>query len=130
MPLMEHGKWTASPEQSLLLRQSIHGLVDDDEEGEESRLDFNFDAIDADIDLDDSVRSNPRMSALSGHVSSAGMTDTSEGPKPRKTIDRWSASTGKPAAMTLKEQERVMQLQFMCIVTLEYHFHLQKYVCV
>ncbi|KAG0067799.1 hypothetical protein BGZ89_005670 [Linnemannia elongata] len=105
---MEHGKWTASPEQSLLLRQSIHGLVDDDEEGEESRLDFNFDAIDADIDLDDSVRSNPRMSALSGHVSSAGMTDTSEGPKPRKTIDRWSAGTGKPAAMTLKEQERII----------------------
>ncbi|KAG0291001.1 hypothetical protein BGZ96_005575 [Linnemannia gamsii] len=105
---MEHGKWTASPEQSLLLRQSIHGLVDDDEEGEESRLDFNFDAIDADIDLDDSVRSNPRMSALSGHVSSAGMTDTSEGPKPRKTIDRWSAGTGKPATMTLKEQERII----------------------
>ncbi|KAF9140776.1 hypothetical protein BGX30_005982 [Mortierella sp. GBA39] len=105
---MEHGKWSASPEQSLLLRQSIHGLVDDDEEGEESRLDFNFDAIDADIDLDDSVRSNPRMSALSGHVSSAGMTDTSEGPKPRKTIDRWSAGTGKPAAMTLKEQERII----------------------
>ncbi|KAF9152313.1 hypothetical protein BG015_005459 [Linnemannia schmuckeri] len=105
---MEHGKWTASPEQSLLLRQSIHGLVDDDEEGEESRLDFNFDAIDADIDLDDSVRSNPRMTALSGHVSSAGMTDTSEGPKPRKTIDRWSAGTGKPAAMTLKEQERII----------------------
>ncbi|KAK3805059.1 MAG: hypothetical protein JOS17DRAFT_768917 [Linnemannia elongata] len=105
---MEHGKWTASPEQSLLLRQNIHGLVDDDEEGEESRLDFNFDAIDADIDLDDSVRSNPRMSALGGHVSSAGMTDTSEGPKPRKTIDRWSAGTGKPAAMTLKEQERII----------------------
>ncbi|KAF9128184.1 hypothetical protein BGW39_005287 [Mortierella sp. 14UC] len=105
---MENGKWTASPEQSLLLRQSIHGLIEDDEEGEESRLDFNFDAIDADIDLDDSVRSNPRMSALSGHVSSAGMTDTSEGPKPRKTIDRWSATTGKPATMTLKEQEKII----------------------
>ncbi|KAG0209086.1 hypothetical protein BGX33_005850, partial [Mortierella sp. NVP41] len=104
---MENGKWTASPEQSLLLRQSIYG-PDDDDEGEESRLDFNFDAIDADIDLDDSVRSNPRLSALSGHVSSAGMTDTSEGPKPRKTIDRWSASTGKPATMTLKEQEKVI----------------------
>ncbi|KAF9901299.1 hypothetical protein EC991_006281 [Linnemannia zychae] len=105
---MENGKWTASPEQSLLLRQSIHGLIEDDEEGEESKLDFIFDAIDADINLDDSVRSNPRMSALSGHVSSAGMTDTSEGPKPRKTIDRWSATTGKPATMTLKEQEKII----------------------
>ncbi|KAG0277456.1 hypothetical protein BGZ95_005913 [Linnemannia exigua] len=105
---MENGKWTASPEQSLLLRQSIHGLIEDDEEGEESRLEFNFDAIDADIDLDDSVRSNPRMSALSGHVSSAGMTDTSEGLKARKTIDRWSATTGKPATMTLKEQEKII----------------------
>ncbi|KAF9922576.1 hypothetical protein FBU30_007311 [Linnemannia zychae] len=107
-PVMEHGKWTTSPEQSLMFRQSIHELMEDDEEGEESRLDFNFDAIDADIDLDDSVRSNPRLSTISGHVSSAGMTDTSEGPRPRKTIDRWSATSGKPAAMTLKEQEKII----------------------
>jgi len=104
---MENGKWTASPDQSLLLRQGIHGLEYDDGEGEVSRLDFNFDAIEADIELDESVRSNPRMGALSGHVSSAGMTDTSEGSKPRRTIDRWSASTGKAATMTLREQEGV-----------------------
>lgn len=127
---MEHGKWTASPEQSLLLRQSIHGLVEDDEEGEESRLDFNFDAIDADIDLDDSVRSNPRMSALSGHVSSAGMTDTSEGPKPRKTIDRWSAGTGKPATMTLKEQERVKaQVKSICYWLMIIILHVRTRLC-
>lgn len=101
-------KFTASPEHSLLLRHGrLEGLDEDEEEGEESRLDFNFDAIDADIYLDDSVRSNPRFTGLSGHESS-GLTDTSEGgPKLRKTIDRWSASTGKPATMTLKEQEKV-----------------------
>ncbi|KAF9370756.1 hypothetical protein CPB97_002496 [Podila verticillata] len=102
-------KFTASPEHSLLLRHGrLEGLDEDEEEGEESRLDFNFEAIDADIDLDDSVRSNPRFTGLSGHESS-GLTDISEGgPKLRKTIDRWSASTGKPATMTLKEQEKVI----------------------
>ncbi|KAG0348377.1 hypothetical protein BG004_005322, partial [Podila humilis] len=104
---MENGKYTASPEHSLLLRHGS-GLDDDDEEAEESRLDFNFDAIDADIDLDESVRSSTRFNGLSGHESLAGMTDISEGLKPRKTIDRWSASTGKPATMTLKEQEKVI----------------------
>ncbi|KAG0353650.1 hypothetical protein BG005_007088 [Podila minutissima] len=107
---MENGKFTASPEHSLLLRHGrLEGMDDDEEEGEESRLDFNFDAIDADIDLDDSVRSSTRFTGLSGHESLAGLTDASEGgPKPRKTIDRWSASTGKPATMTLKEQEKVI----------------------
>lgn len=92
-------------------------MDDDEEEGEESRLDFNFDAIDADIDLDDSVRSSTRFTGLSGHESLAGLTDASEGgPKPRKTIDRWSASTGKPATMTLKEQEKVPANIFFCLM--------------
>ncbi|KAF9960434.1 hypothetical protein BGZ72_006970 [Mortierella alpina] len=105
---MDNIRWTASPEQSLLLRQGPQGLDEDDEEGEESRLELTFDALDADIHLDNSVRSNPRLNALSGHASSAGMTDISEGPRTQKTIDRWSASTGKPATMTLKEQEKVI----------------------
>ncbi|KAG0364245.1 hypothetical protein BGZ54_007700 [Gamsiella multidivaricata] len=103
---MENGKWTASPDQSLLLKYGANGLDEEEEEGEESRLDLTFDAIDADINLDESIRSNPRLNALSGHASSSGMTDTSE--KARKTIDRWSANTGKPATMTLKEQEKII----------------------
>ncbi|KAF9287592.1 hypothetical protein BGZ68_001580 [Mortierella alpina] len=91
-----------------MLRQGPQGLDEDDEEAEESRLELTFDALDADIHLDNSVRSNPRLNAHSGHASSAGMTDISEGPKTQKTIDRWSASTGKPATMTLKEQEKVI----------------------
>ncbi|KAG0046642.1 hypothetical protein BGZ83_008212 [Gryganskiella cystojenkinii] len=98
-----------------------HGLEFDDEDGEESRLDFNFEAIDADIDLDDSLhQSNPRftLSMSNGYASSLGMTAADSGtgssggergvPQPKKTIDRWSASTGKPATMTLKEQEKVI----------------------
>lgn len=104
---MDNIRWTTSPEQSLMLRQGPQGLDEDDEEAEESRLELTFDALDADIHLDNSVRSNPRLNAHSGHASSAGMTDISEGPKTQKTIDRWSASTGKPATMTLKEQEKV-----------------------
>ncbi|KAF9950566.1 hypothetical protein BGZ70_001306 [Mortierella alpina] len=91
-----------------MLRQGPQGLDEDDEEAEESRLELTFDALDADIHLDNSVRSNPRLNAHNGHASSAGMTDISEGPKTQKTIDRWSASTGKPATMTLKEQEKVI----------------------
>ncbi|KAG0304460.1 hypothetical protein BGZ98_005495 [Dissophora globulifera] len=105
---MENGKWTASPDQSLLQRYGSAGAEDDDEDGEESRLELTFDAIDADINLDESIRSNPRLSALSGHISSAGMTDISDGARSRKTIDRWSGTAGKPAAMTLKEQEKVI----------------------
>ncbi|KAF9349514.1 hypothetical protein BGX26_012195 [Mortierella sp. AD094] len=105
---MENGKWAASPDQSLLLRYGSQGPDEDEEEGEESRLDLTFDAIDADINLDESVRSNPRMNALSGHQSSAGLSDASEIAKARKVIDRWSANTGKPATMTLKEQEKVI----------------------
>jgi len=136
---MDHGKWTTSPDQSSLLmvqaagvtaHQGGFGLEYEDEDGEESRLDFNFEAIDADIDLDDSMQSshpnnttNPRMLASlnGGHASSlgGGMTDSGElvggggtapgmgVPRSQKTIDRWSAGTGKPATMTLKEQEKV-----------------------
>ncbi|KAF9114044.1 hypothetical protein BGX27_000243 [Mortierella sp. AM989] len=105
---MENGKWVASPDQSILLRYGYQGLDEDEEEGEESRLDLTFDAIDADINLDESVRSNPRMNALSGRQSSIGLSDASENAKARKVIDRWSANTGKPATMTLKEQEKVI----------------------
>ncbi|GJJ73159.1 hypothetical protein EMPS_05517 [Entomortierella parvispora] len=137
---MDHGKWTASPDQSSLLmvqsagataHQGGFGLEYEDEDGEESRLDFNFEAIDADIDLDDSMQSslpnstNPRMLASlnGGHASSLGgaMTDSGElvgggtgtapgmgVPRSQKTIDRWSAGSGKPATMTLKEQEKVI----------------------
>ncbi|KAG0202470.1 hypothetical protein BGX28_005020 [Mortierella sp. GBA30] len=105
---MENFRWTTSPEQSLQLRYGSQGLDEDDEEGEESRLELTFDALDADIHLDNSVRTNPRLNSYSGHASSAGMTDSSEGTRTQKTIDRWSASTGKPATMTLKEQEKVI----------------------
>lgn len=137
---MDQGKWTTSPDQSSLLmvqaagvtaHQGGFGLEYEDEDGEESRLDFNFEAIDADIDLDDSMQSshpnnstNPRMLAsLNGGRASSlggGMTDSGElvgggggtapgmgVPRSQKTIDRWSAGTGKPATMTLKEQEKV-----------------------
>ncbi|ORZ19225.1 hypothetical protein BCR41DRAFT_351783 [Lobosporangium transversale] len=105
---MENPKWAASPDQSLLLRYGSHGLDEDEEEGEESKLDLTFDAIDADINLDESARSNSRPNALGGHMSSAGVTDITDGAKARKTIDRWSSTAGKPATMTLKEQEKII----------------------
>ncbi|KAG0266362.1 hypothetical protein BG011_002481 [Mortierella polycephala] len=105
---MDKSQWTASPEQSLSQRHGPYSLNEDDEDDEISRLDFNFGAIDADIILDDSIRTNPRLTAHSGHVSSTETAETSEGPRPQKTIDRWSANTGKPAIMTLKEQEKAI----------------------
>ncbi|KAF8934386.1 hypothetical protein EDD21DRAFT_377196 [Dissophora ornata] len=104
---MENGKW-ASPDQSSFLRYGPNGADDEEEEGEESRVELTLDAIDADINLDESIRSNPRFNVTGGYVSSAGMTDISDGARSRKTIDRWSGNTGKPATMTLKEQEKVI----------------------
>ncbi|KAF9438123.1 hypothetical protein BGZ76_009654 [Entomortierella beljakovae] len=105
---MENGKWTTSPDQSLLLRYGSHGLEEDEEEGEESRLELTFDAIDADINLDESVRSNSRMYTQASQQNLNGASDTPENALARKAIERWTANTGKPAAMTLKEQEKVI----------------------
>ncbi|KAF9185159.1 hypothetical protein BGZ51_002930 [Haplosporangium sp. Z 767] len=105
---MDKAQWTTSPEQSLSQHHGPYSLNEDDEDDEISRLDFNFGAIDADIILDDSIRTNPRLTAHSSHVSTTETAETSEGPRPQKTIDRWSANTGKPAIMTLKEQEKAI----------------------
>ncbi|KAF9397521.1 hypothetical protein BGX21_008781 [Mortierella sp. AD011] len=102
---MENGKWTVSPDQSLLLRYGSQGLDEDEEEGEESRVELTLDAIDADINRDESVRS---MNAFSGHHNITGLTNANEPVTARKATDLRSGSTGKPAAMTLKEQEKVI----------------------
>ncbi|KAI1294083.1 hypothetical protein EDD11_008256 [Mortierella claussenii] len=105
---MENGKLTVSPDQSLLLKYGSQGVEEDEEEGEESRLNFTLDAIDADINLDNSVRSHPLLNALGGHVSSTGMTNTSQGRNRKPTIDQWNTNTGKPATMSLKKQEETI----------------------
>ncbi|KAG0004343.1 hypothetical protein BGZ79_009575 [Entomortierella chlamydospora] len=102
---MENGKWTVSPDQSLLLRYGSQGLDEDEEEGEESRVELTLDAIDADINRDESVRST---NAFSGHQNTTGLPNANETAIARKATDLRSGNTGKPAAMTLKEQEKVI----------------------
>ncbi|KAG0024459.1 hypothetical protein BGZ80_002773 [Entomortierella chlamydospora] len=105
---MENGKWTVSPDQSLLLRYGSQGLDEDEEEGEESRVELTLDAIDADINRDESVRST---NAFSGHQNTTGLPNANETAIARKATDLRSGNTGKPAAMTLKEQEKNIELK-------------------
>ncbi|KAG0244473.1 hypothetical protein B0O80DRAFT_436564 [Mortierella sp. GBAus27b] len=104
---MEDPRWTTSPEQLMQARHASHGV-----EEEKDEYELAFDAIDADINLDESTRENP-LYALSGHSHSVSMNGTSEGVNPQslqRPGDRWSTnSTSKPAAMTLKEQEKVIE---------------------
>lgn len=101
---MEDPRWTTSPEQLLQTKYPSNGMGEEKDEYE-----LALDAIDADINLDESTRDNP-LYAFSGYDTSAGLngTGTSEGVHSQKAGDRWSTNTSKPGTMTLKEQEKVL----------------------
>jgi hypothetical protein len=112
---MEDPRWTTSPEQLMQARHASNGV-----EEEKDEYELAFDAIDADINLDESTRENP-LYALSGHSHSVSMNGT-EGVNPQslqRPGDRWGTNTtSKPAAMTLKEQEKVGWQVDRCCATL------------
>ena len=99
---MEDERWTTSPEQYSQTKNVLNGMNEDKDE-----YGLALDDIDADIYLDESTRENP-LYALNGHSSSAVMNGTGEGTTSQKLGDRWSSNSSKPAAMTLKEQEKVI----------------------
>ncbi|KAF9586479.1 hypothetical protein BGW38_003998, partial [Lunasporangiospora selenospora] len=137
-------KWTDSPEQeSLPLPYDLseygytlkNGAKDTDDEetnmsledGEESRIDLNFNDIEADINLDESMQQQQQQQQVqqyeqqqqqqqitqpSGRMSAQGMSDSSmvgSMIKRSRTIEHWKNPSGKPAPKTLKEQEKEIE---------------------
>ncbi|KAF9204957.1 hypothetical protein BGZ49_004666 [Haplosporangium sp. Z 27] len=123
---MDDGKWKGLPEQ-LLQRYGSQGAVEDEEEGEESRLYLSFDAINADIDLDESFKGNPRSDFFNYYEGHVGMPDTSVLEKAEKLLKRYNTTKPNPSAMTLKEQELTIEKNAQQIFALKLRlFFLQE----